>query len=102
MEDEYGKAQACARRGTVGSHHLVQVNDCMGANWGSGVRERDEGWESAMFKKTLNMLCEGPLVSLGFTFVLFLFLSIVMAERGWTDDDGWSLGTHIPHTSIFK
>ena len=65
MEDEYGKAQACARGGTVGSHHLVQVNECVGANWGSSVRERDEGRESAMFKKTLNMLCEGLLSLLG-------------------------------------
>lgn len=67
---------------TVGSHHLVQVNDCVGANWGSGVREGDEGRESAMFKKTLNMLCEGPLVSLGFTFVLFLFLKHRHGRKG--------------------
>lgn len=35
-----------------------------------------------MFKKTLNMLCEGPLVSLGFTFVLFLFLKHRHGRKG--------------------
>lgn len=43
----------------------------MGANWENRVRERDEGRESARFKKTLNTLGEGMLASSGFTLVLF-------------------------------